>query len=219
MAKLIIFGTGDIGELAQFYFTKDSEHEVVGFTLDGAFIKEDSFCNLPVIPFEEAAKHSPTKEYQMFVGLGYTSMNQLRAEKYFAAKKLGYVLPGYVSSKCTCLTEKPIGDNCFILEDNTIQPFVSVGSNVTLWSGNHIGHHTVIEDHCFITSHVVISGRCRVGAYSFLGVNATLRNAIKLGKSTLVGMGVTMTKGTEDQDVFFPLKTEKMKMRSSEVEL
>ncbi len=33
-----------------------------------------------------------------------------------------------------------------LLEDNTIQPFVSIG-NVTLWSGNHIGHHSTIHDH------------------------------------------------------------------------
>ena len=37
-----------------------------------------------------------------------------------------------------------------------------------LWSGNHIGHHTTIDDHCFITSHVVISGNVNVMAYSLL---------------------------------------------------
>jgi len=33
---------------------------------------------------------------------------------------------------------------------------VTIGNNVTLWSGNHIGHDAMIDDHGFITSHVVI---------------------------------------------------------------
>ena len=58
------------------------------------------------------------------------------------------------------ISPRPPGDNCFILEDNTVQPFVTIGNNVTLWSGNHIGHDSVIEDDCFISSHVVVSGTC-----------------------------------------------------------
>ena len=54
-----------------------------------------------------------------------------------------------------------MGDNCFIFEDNTVQPFVTLGNNLVLWSGNHIGHHSTLRDHCFISSHVVISGFCR----------------------------------------------------------
>ncbi|WP_245213936.1 hypothetical protein [Rhodoferax sp. AJA081-3] len=62
-----------------------------------------------------------------------------------------------------------IGENCFILEDNTLQPFTKIGNNVILWSGNHIGHHGEIHDHVTFTSHVVMSGHCSIGPYSFLG--------------------------------------------------
>ena len=48
-----------------------------------------------------------------------------------------------------------IGENTFIFEANVVQPGVTVGDNVVLWSGNHIGHDSVIEDHCFIASHAV----------------------------------------------------------------
>ena len=72
--------------------------------------------------------------------MSYAKMNKLRAEKYYQAKQLGYELVSYISSRCSFLTEYPVGENCAILEDNTIQPFVRIGNNVTLWSGNHIGH-------------------------------------------------------------------------------
>jgi UDP-3-O-[3-hydroxymyristoyl] glucosamine N-acyltransferase len=81
------------------------------------------------------------------------------------------------------------GENCFILEDNTVQPFVTIGNNVTLWSGNHIGHDSCIEDDCFITRMSLVSGHVRVGAGSFLGVNATLRNSISIAPESLIAAG------------------------------
>ena len=32
--KVVIFGAGDIARLAHFYFTRDTDHEVVAFTVD-----------------------------------------------------------------------------------------------------------------------------------------------------------------------------------------
>ena len=116
-------------------------------------------------------------------------------------------LVSYISSRCTWLTEHPPGDNCFVLEDNTVQPFVKIGNDVTLWSGNHIGHDAVIDDHCFISSHVVISGRVHVGEYCFLGVNATIRNAITIAPETLVGAGAIVMADTAAKSVYVPERT------------
>ncbi|RZK16425.1 MAG: sugar O-acyltransferase, partial [Flavobacterium sp.] len=105
-------------------------------------------------------------------------------------------------SKATILNDGKIGDNCFILEDNTIQPFTSIGNNVVLWSGNHIGHHGMIKDHVSFTSHVVMSGHCVIEENCFLGVNATLRDGINLAKGTLVAMAAAITKNTEEWGVY-----------------
>jgi sugar O-acyltransferase (sialic acid O-acetyltransferase NeuD family) len=219
MARVVIFGAGDIARLAHAYFTRDSRHEVVAFTVDREFRKTDGLQGLPVVDFEEARRRYPPPEYAMFIALAYGRMNRDRAAKYERARELGYTLVTYVSSKCTFLTDEPVGDNCFILEDNTIQPFVKIGSNVTMWSGNHIGHDSVIEDHCFITSHVVVSGHVRVGAYSFIGVNATLRNSISIAPQTLVGAGAVIMKNTVAKGVYLPPRSELFSKSSDEIEL
>src|SRR5215510_2310184 len=120
MAKLIIFGAGDIERLAHYYFTRDSEHEVVAFTVDEKYKESDVFLNQPLVAFEGVSNHYPPAEFKMFVALSYARMNKIREEKYRQAKEAGYELVSYVSSRCSFLTENPIGDNCFILEDNTI---------------------------------------------------------------------------------------------------
>lgn len=219
MADLVIFGTGDIARLAHHYFSTDSDHRVSAFTVDAAFKTADTFCGLPVVPFEAVVEAYPVGRYDMFVALSYARMNQLRAAKYAAAKALGYRLVSYISSRCSFLTDVPPGDNCFVLEDNTVQPFVTIGSNVTLWSGNHIGHDSSIGDHCFISSHVVVSGHVDVGPHCFLGVNATVRNNVTLGAHTLVGAGALIMKNTPPRSVYVAGRTDRFAKTSDQVDL
>lgn len=214
--KLIIFGTGDIARLAHFYFTHDSEHEVVAFTVDEEYATSPLFLDLPLIPFSKIQEQFPPSNYVMFVALSYAQVNRLRAEKYTEAKEKGYRLVSYISSKTTCWTDK-IGDNCFILEDNTLQPFVRIGNNVTLWSGNHIGHDATIEDHCFLASHIVVSGHVTISPYCFIGVNATLRNSIRIAQDCVIGAGAVILKDTEEKGVYVAKAAEKHTLSSDKL--
>ena len=54
---LVIFGSGDIAQLAHFYFSTDSEYEIVAFAVDSAYRTTTTFFGLPVIEFEEIAAH------------------------------------------------------------------------------------------------------------------------------------------------------------------
>ena len=219
MARLVIFGAGDVARLAHHYFTHDSPHEVAGFVVDRAFRSGDEFLGLPFADAEDVTQRFPPGEYAMFVAISYAHMNAVRAEKYATMKAAGYQLLSYVSSRCSYLSATPPGDNCFILEDNTIQPFVTIGNNVTLWSGNHIGHDSTIEDHCFITSHVVVSGHVHVGTRSFIGVNATLRNSITIAPQTLIGAGAIIMKDTKEKGVYMPERAKLFSKSSDEIEL
>jgi len=203
--------------MAHFYFTTASDYEVCAFTVDREYLRANSFCDLPVIAFEEVAARFPPSDYSMFVAIGYTKMNKVREVKYYAAKALGYALATFISPRCSFLTALPIGDNCLIMEDNTIQPFVRIGSDVIMWSGNHVGHDAVIEDHCFLTSHVVVSGFTRIGRNSFLGVNATLRDAIMIAPETLVGAGAVIMKDTVEKGVYLPTRAVLFDKKSDEI--
>jgi sugar O-acyltransferase (sialic acid O-acetyltransferase NeuD family) len=212
---LVIFGTADVAQLAHYYFKTDSNYEVVAFTVDAAYLTEELFCELPVIAFEEVCKYYPPENYDIFVALGYSKINAIRKERYLAAKALGYQMASYISSHATLLNDGCIGENCFIFEDNTIQPFVTIGNNVTLWSGNHIGHHSIIMDHCFIASHVVVSGGVEIGEQCFIGVNATLRDHIKVGEKTIIGAGALLLADAEPEGVYMGLATERSRVSSS----
>ncbi|MBI5598461.1 MAG: acetyltransferase [Deltaproteobacteria bacterium] len=202
MKEVVIFGVGDIAEIAHFYLTNDSGHRAAAFTADRAYLDRDRFCALPVVAFEEVERLYPPQRYGMFVAVSYAKLNGLRADKCAEARAKGYRLISYVSSKATVWQGLKHGDNCFILEDNTIQPFVTIGNNVTLWSGNHIGHHSEIGDNCFIASHAVISGGVKVRENCFIGVNATIRDHVTIAKNCVVGAGALILKDTQEGGVY-----------------
>jgi sugar O-acyltransferase (sialic acid O-acetyltransferase NeuD family) len=208
--KVIIFGIRDYAELAHYYITKDSPHEVVAFCVDENYIPaEKRFKELPVVAFENIESRYPAKDFSFFAPMSPQKMNTVRENVYNKIKNKGYRLISYISSRAT-IFENEIGDNCFILENNTLQPFTKIGNNVVLWSGNHIGHHGEIKDHVTFTSHVVMSGHCVIGENSFLGVNATIRDGLTIARGTLVGMAAAVIKDTEEWGVYVGNPAKKM---------
>jgi len=214
---LVIFGTGDIAQLAHFYFSTDSEYEVVAFTVDSGYLTDSCFSGLPIVAFEDITLHYPRDQVELFVALSYSKLNMIRKEKFLAGKANGYRFASFVSSRATVLNENHIGENCFILEDNTIQPFVVIGNNVTLWSGNHIGHHSIIKDHCFIASHVVVSGGVQIDEQCFIGVNATLRDHIKVGEKCVIGAGTLLLADAAPEGLYVGPATERSKVPSTKL--
>jgi sugar O-acyltransferase (sialic acid O-acetyltransferase NeuD family) len=214
--KVIIFGLNDFAELAHYYLTTDSNYEVVAFTVNKEYLTTDIFKKLPVVAFEEIEQHYPPTEYLLFTPMVGIKMNTIRKKIYLEGKEKGYMFATYISSKTT-VCHNEIGENCFILEDNTLQPFTRIGNNVIMWSGNHIGHHGIIEDHVFFTSHVVLSGHCHVKERSWIGVNATIRDGITIGEGSLIAMGAMITKSTEDEGFYIGSPAKKQEKTSIEI--
>jgi len=193
---LVIYGNGSVAQVAYEYFTHDSGYRVLGFTVERSVLRETSMFDLPVIPFDEVEQVYPPGSTTMFVAVGYLQRNRVRTRIYHEAKSKGYRLASYVSSRAFVWQNVAIGENCFILENNVLQPFVSIGNDVFLWSGNHLGHHSRIGDHCFISGHVIICGFVDVGASCLFGVNSTIGNNIRIGADTVVGAGALIVHDT-----------------------
>ncbi len=191
---LIIVGDSAFAEVAYEYFTHDSDFRVVAFSVERAFMTRETLLGLPVVPFEELEQQYDPASHHFYAALVYTQMNRLRTRLYRETKAKGYRPASYISSRAFVWHNVELGEHCFIFEDNTLQPFVRIGDNVVLWSGNHIGHHSVIKDHCFIASHVVVSGFCTVGENCFIGVNATFGNNLEVGDDCLIGAGALIAR-------------------------
>lgn len=202
LRKLVIGGDTAFAEIAYEYFTHDSEHEVVGFAVERAYLKREAMFGLPIVAFEDVERHFRPQAHSFYAAQTYSQLNRLRTRFAVQAKAKGYILASYVSSRAFVWRNVKLGEHCFIFENNVVQPFVKVGANVVMWSGNHIGHHSTIRDNCFISSHVVVSGFCDIGENCFMGVNATVANNVTIGRDNLIGAGATILKNTPPEKLY-----------------
>ena len=219
MSDVVIFGVGDFARVARIYLAEDSPHDVVAFTANESFIENDELEGLPVLSFESLLGTHPPDRFAMFVAIGFSRVNETRREVYEQCRELGYELISYVNSKATYWGELQLGDNCFVFEENVIQPNVRIGNNVILWSGNHIGHDSTIEDHVFIASHAVISGNVTIGDSSFVGVNATFRDGIAVAPRSVIGAGALIMKDTKPKEVYLGERTKPFAKNSDDINL
>jgi sugar O-acyltransferase (sialic acid O-acetyltransferase NeuD family) len=216
MSKVIIFGTGQTADIVTYYLENDSEHEIIAYTVDEKFITEDKYNNKPVIPFETIVENYPPSEFKMFIAIGYTNLNKFREEKYNLAKTKGYTLITYVNSRSGVNNTSKIGDNCFILEHQSIQPFATIENNCFIWGGVLIAHHSKIKSHCWITSESSIAGNTTIGERCFIGVNATIGHMVTLGDDCMVGAGTLITKSANNGSVFIEKNTDLFKLNSEQ---
>jgi sugar O-acyltransferase (sialic acid O-acetyltransferase NeuD family) len=211
----VVFGTGGFAEVVDFYLSRDSNYRVVAFSATADTIKDVTFLGRPLVPFDRIEGRFPPADHDFFVAVGYAQLNRLRQRFCEEARAKGYRLLSYVCSKATSWGDTKIGDNVFVFEDNTLQPFVAIGDGTILWSGNHVGHHSQIGKYCFVTSHVVISGYCRIGDRSFIGVNATISDDTSVADDNIVGPGALVQKNTEPGEVYVAERTKKFPKDSS----
>ena len=212
--QLVVVGDTAFAEVAYEYFTHDSPYRVRAFSVEEKYLTKGELFGLPVVPFEGLEKEYPPEEHEVFVAVVYTQMNRLRTRLSQAARDRGYRLASYYSSRAFVWRNVQFGEHCFVFENNVVQPFVKIGNNVVLWSGNHVGHHSVIGDNCFVSSHVVLSGFAEVGRNCFLGVNSAVANNVKVAADCWIGPGVTVTQDTEEGKIYPAARAEPAKVGS-----
>jgi len=199
---VVIFGTGEFAQVAHVYLRDDSAYRVTAFAVHERHLAERELAGLPVVPFEALERTHPPDANAMFVAVGFSRVNEARAEVFGECLRQGYELISYVSSRAMVSDGVSMGRNCFVFEGNVLQPFVTLGDDVILWSGNHIGHHVRIEDHVFVASHAVVSGSVTIGHHSFVGVNATFRDGVTVAPRSVIGAGALIMKDTVEGGVY-----------------
>jgi len=194
--KLVIIGAGETAELAYGYFNRDTNYEVVGFSVEEVYIRGKSLFGLPVVPFEDVEDFFEPETHKAFVAVSFTLFNRLRSRLFRVAKEKGYHLCSCISSRAYVDPNVQVGENCLILENTSLQRGVRIGDNVTVWSGSSIGHRSQIGANCFLAMHVAISGSCTVGENCFFGVNSCTSNNLTVAPDCLIGAGAVLISNT-----------------------
>jgi len=212
---IVVFGAGKVTEVVYRHVRFQGEREVACFTTDPAFVPENGvFQGLPVVPFDRVERDYPPGQFDLLVAVGYQELNAVRRRIFEQAKAKGYDLASFVSRRAAYGDWLEIGESCIILDHVSIEPGVKIGKNVVLWSGILVGHHTVIEDHCWVAGHAVFGGSVKLGTGSFVGLGAVIGNEVEIGSQSFLGAGVVLTKCADPKSVFVQRDTERFRLDS-----
>lgn len=200
MKKIIIFGNSIMAKVMHFYFQKNSEYEVAGFTVDATYNTCDIMCGLEVLDFESIEKTHPPACYDLFIAIGPSKMNKIREQKFLDAKTKGYRLVSYISPSAIC--DSDIGENSFIADRVVINPFCKIGDNSYIFEGCVVSNDVVIGDNCYISPNVSIGTFCHIQENSIIGSGAVIKTSVAIAKKSLIGAAVYMSKNTNENGVY-----------------
>jgi sugar O-acyltransferase (sialic acid O-acetyltransferase NeuD family) len=193
MADIVIFGASMSAQVARTCVARDSDHRIVGFTVDAAYATSDRFDGLPLVAWERLEESFPPTQVQLHGPISYRRLNEFRRDRYFEGKARGYRFASFIHPSCTVYPTE-IGEHCFILAGTVIEPYVTIGNNVIVWGGSYVAHHCVLGDHCFISGEVGISGGTRLGERCFVGGGVIVREGLTIGEGSLLSFGTVVTK-------------------------
>ncbi len=216
--KLIIIGIGETAKLAYEYFMYDSDYKPCAFAVSKKYKSMDFLYEIPVVNMEDLDQRYSMNEYEVFVAIGSGQLNTERERVYKYIKSLGFKLASYISSKSFIWQNVEIGENCFIMENVTIQPFAKLGNNIIMFPDSLVAHSSNICDNCFISSGCIVSGFCHIGFNTFLGANSTISDNVNIGNFNYIGMGSAIHRNTEDDKLYYIDKiTKKSSLSATQV--
>jgi UDP-3-O-[3-hydroxymyristoyl] glucosamine N-acyltransferase len=94
-----------------------------------------------------------------------------------------------------------------------------IGDGTKLDALVHVAHNVIIGRNCELTAGTIIGGSTTVGDTSWMGLNCTLKNKIKIGNKVIVGAGACVIHDVPNEDIVagVPAKSIKHKVISDKL--
>ena len=218
MKKVVLAGNAITAEILCGYLARDKRYNVVGLTVDDAFVDQGGITGLETIPISRLMEVKKPSDCCVIMAMGYNDLNRSRESMYYRLKNMGYHIETYVHPDARVYTEHQLGDGCVILPSAVVEPHVRLGENSMVWSNVTLAHHSRVDEHCWVASGAVISGQAHIERNSFIGVNATVVNEVVIGEYNIIGGGALITKNTKSSTVHLARSGEEHRFSSQDYE-
>jgi len=135
-------------------------------------------------------------EVQVVVGNGEPKVREILFNKLI---KDGYYITSVIDkTSCISRTAK-IGQGSIIYPYTYISSDAVIDENCLVIAGSCIGHDTVVSKHSVISTLVSISGNCFIGNNVYIGTKAVIKEKVRIGSYSIIGMGSCVFKDIPDE--------------------
>lgn len=196
---LFIFGISTTARAVYSFVKIYNLYEIKGFVVDSEYKTSETFCDLPVIGFEEGGGIDGFDYANdlLFIAIQWNKVNEDRKKAFLRFRQLGFPFANVISPTAIIHGELR-GENCWISDLAVIDTNSVIGSNVFVKTKAFVGNDCIIEDHCFIGASSFIAGNCHVGKQTFVGIRATLFDFVEVGEKCIIGACTTIKRNVPD---------------------
>ena len=198
MEKLVLVGTSSLAAQTLDFIERYQLFDVIGFTVNEAYINDPVFLGKPVFPIEELDKHIDKDNVKLFSTVTwYNYLNRERKKIFDLLKASGYNFANLISPHALVYT-KDIG------EGNWIHDFAHIGYGVHIGDDNvfrmkcMIGHDSVVGNHNFFAVNSIIGGHDYFNDCCFVGLSALVHNRVVVGNKCVIGGGAIVKRDLPD---------------------
>ncbi|MCI0499085.1 MAG: hypothetical protein L0Y36_05330 [Planctomycetales bacterium] len=187
---VVIFGIGPISKTIFYACQKSGVCNICGFAADRRYIRDETFCGLPVTAFEEIERLYPPRQFDMLVvNVGAVAGTLSRKDMFLRAKNKRYHLINYIDARAEVVDGAVHGENNIIMSNTHIGPSGRMGDNNFIRENLYLGHDFILGSHNFLGVGCIFGGACRIGDLNFIGLGATVLNDIEIKNANLIGAG------------------------------
>lgn len=199
--KLGIYGTGGSGR--EVFEMVNNMPEFKSEWDEIVFIDDTKDCGMfldcRMMPFEVFCSIMDRNAAKVVIAVGEPKNRKLL---YDRVKDQGYELETIVDSSVRVFHGVTLGEGAIIKEGVFLSSDAYIGDNVYINGGaTIIGHDVEIGAHCQISSNSVVAGYTKVGACSFIGIGAAVRDHIEIGENCIISMGAVVMKTVSDNKI------------------
>lgn len=205
MKKLIILGAGgnslDIYDaaLAINRHAGQTVYDCLGLLDDNEALHGSKISGLPVLGRLADASQYPDAVF--INGIGSPSSFWRKAD-FLSETRLGLDrFETIVHPQASVSSLAKLGRGVAVLPGASVSACAEIGNHVIILHSSIISHHCRIGDYGCVASGACLLGNVDVAPHCYIGANVSVRNKVKIGTRSLVGMGSVVVKDVLENTV------------------
>lgn len=161
--------------------------QVVGFLDDDVALRGTAIDGVPVLGSLDAVTQHPDARLVVCAGSGRarSAIVMRLSECGVGDARYARVIDPSVRIPASCT----VGPGSILLANTVLTADVAVGAHVVAMPHVVLTHDDTVEDFATLCAGVALGGRVTVGARAYLGMNASVRQGLRVGEDATLGMG------------------------------
>jgi sugar O-acyltransferase (sialic acid O-acetyltransferase NeuD family) len=191
MERLILIAASGLAREALISVRAAGSYDVLGFLDDDTALRGTSIYGVPVLgPVQEAPRYDARLLVCVGSGRGREEIVNRLARLGITADRYARVADPTVRVPDTCT----VGPGTILLAGVVLTASVVLGSHVVAMPRVVFTHDDIVQDYATFAAGVALGGSVQVGRGAYLGMNASVRQRLRIGSRATLGMGSALIK-------------------------